>query len=232
MDFPEELRLAEGSLKRTEEAFMQGRDGVADGLLTKLSSGVFSSDVETAREKMRSLDESRYVKWDRWAKEFVFSAAFWKNEGYPSIAAATNRANNPDWYSVRTGTSSFVRDLMVHRTVQAPTLDGKRGGTPTATGNPSNRWLLDYVALSSLRLSFKGYWEQMVRDIVRKRSSTNLVLVAELLGLTIQEVLAIARKIRDLDDRVIEHDSDSSRNLMYMCARPDPSLTPIVDILE
>ena len=63
-----------------------------------------------------------------------------------------------------------------------------------------------------------------------KRSETKLTLVAERLGLTIQEILDIANKIRDLDDQVIGHDaSDSSKNLTYLCRTPDSSLTPLVD---
>ncbi|MFX0054902.1 MAG: hypothetical protein ACFFAD_08255, partial [Candidatus Hermodarchaeota archaeon] len=112
-----------------------------------------------------------------------------------------------------------------------PTVDGEPKGPPTPPGNPSNRWLLDFVVLSSLRLSFKNHWEQMVRNIVKKRPQTDLTLVAERLGLTIQEVLDIARKIRSLDDQVIEHDvSDSTKNLTYLCKKPNSSLTPIVDI--
>jgi hypothetical protein len=231
MDASDELRAAEKSLSEAEEEFLAGNDGVAETLLTKLARGPFSSDVETAREQMQKLDESRYVKWSRWTKTHEFSASFWKDEGYPSIDTTTLQATSPDWYSERTGTTSFVKDLMVHRTVIAPTVDSEQGGPATPPGNPSNRWLLDFVALSSLRLSFKARWEQLVRDIVMKRSQTSLVLVAERLGLAVPEVLDIARKIRKLDDRVIDHDvSDPSRNLTYLCRRPDPSLTPLVDI--
>ena len=145
----------------------------------------------------------------------------------------THRASNPDWYSKRTGTTSFVKDLMIHRKILAPTIDGERNGPPTSLGNPSNRWLLDFVALSSMRLSFKNHWEQLVRVIVMKRPQTSLTLVAERLGLTITEILDIAQKIMNLNDRVIEYDpSDSSNNLTYLCKNPDPSLSPRVDITE
>jgi len=200
MDFPDDLRYAEASLIQAEKEFLAGDDGVAEALLERLATGTFSSDVETAREQMQKLDESRYVKWNRWEKRFVFAASFWKDEGYPSIDTTTHQASKPDWYSQRTETTSFVKDLMTHRNVKAPTADGEQKGTPTPPGNPSNRWLLDFVALSSLRLSFKNHWEKLVRDIVRKRPKTNLELVAERLGLTIPEVIDIARKIRDLDE--------------------------------
>ncbi|MFQ5833685.1 MAG: hypothetical protein ACE5H4_13335 [Candidatus Thorarchaeota archaeon] len=60
-----------------------------------------------------------------------------------------------------------------------------------------------------------------------------LILVAERLGLTIPETLDIARKIRDIDGRVVERDvSDSKKNLTYLCRKPDSSLTPLVDINE
>ncbi len=231
MDFPDDLRSAEESLQQAETEFLAGTNGVSEALLERLSTGTFTSDAKTAREQMQNLDESRYVKWDRWEKKHEFSASFWKDEGYPSIDTSTLQASNPDWYSKRTGTTSFVKELMTTRAVVAPTIDGERKGPPTPLGEPSNRWLLDFVALSSLRLSFKNHWEQLVRDIVRKRSQTNLSLVAERLGLTIQDVLDIARKIRNLDDRVIEHDvSDSSMDLTYICRKPDYDITPMVDI--
>jgi hypothetical protein len=231
MDFPDDLRSAEASLKQAEKEFLAGNEGIAEALLVKLSTGSFSSEAQTAREMMQNLDESRYVKWSRWEKRFEFSASFWKDEGYPSIDTSTHQASNPDWYSKRTGTTAFVRDLMIHRNILAPTVDGEQKGTSTPIGKPSNKWLLDFVALSSLRLSFKNHWEKLVRDIVMKRPQTSLILVAERLGLTIQETLDIARKIRDLDDRVIEHDvSDSSKNLTYLCRKPDSSLKPLVDI--
>ncbi|NHJ15154.1 MAG: hypothetical protein EAX95_15835 [Candidatus Thorarchaeota archaeon] len=233
MDFPDDLRLAEASLEQAEKEFLTGKDGGAEALLERLSAGRFSSDVATARERMRNLDESRYAKWNRWMKKYEFSASFWKDEGYPSIDTTTHQASNPDWYSKRTGTTIFVKDLMIHRNLVPPTVDGEQKGPPTPLGKPSNRWLLDFVAFSSLRLSFKNHWEQMVRDIVRKRRQTSLRLVAERLGLTTPEILDITRKIRDLDDQVIEHDvSDSSKDLMYICRRPDSSLTPVVDITE
>ncbi|TFG97152.1 hypothetical protein E4H12_09365 [Candidatus Thorarchaeota archaeon] len=233
MDFPEELRLAEDSLKQAEADFLAGPDGIAEALLVKLSIGTFSSNVKTAREQMQNLDESRYIKWSRWEKKFEFAASFWKDEGYPSIDTTSRRASNPDWYSNRTGTTLFVKDLMTNRNVIAPTVDDEQKGTPTSLGNPSNRWLLDFVILSNLRLSFKNHWEKLVQDIVMKRPQTSLILVAERLGLTIPEVLDIARKIRNLDDRVVEHDgSDSSNDLTYICRKPDPSLTPVVDITE
>jgi hypothetical protein len=231
MDFPDDLRSAERSLGQAEIEFIKGADGVSEALLQELSTGTFASDVKTAQEQMRQLDESRYVKWDRWTKAYNFAASFWKDEGYPSIDASTHQASNPDWYSRRTGTTAFVKDLMAHRSVNAPTINGEQKGPPTPLGEPSNRWLLDFVAFSSLRLSFKHHWEKLVRDIVRKRSQTNLSLVAERLGLTIQDILDIARKIMDLDDHVIEHDvSDASKNLTYLCRKPDSSITPLVDI--
>ena len=233
MDFPDDLRSAEDSLKQTEKEFLTGQDGIAEVLLAKLSTGSFSFDTKTARDRMQTLDESRYVKWSRWVKKYEFSASFWKDEGYPSIDTTTLRASNPDWYSKRTGTTTFVKDLVIHRNIVAPTADGERNGSPTPLGNPSNRWLLDFIALSSLRLSFKNHWEQLVRDIVMKRSQTNLLLVAERLGLTIPEILGIAHEIKNLDDQVIGHDvSDSSKSLIYICRRPDSSLTPLVDITE
>jgi hypothetical protein len=233
LDFPDDLRYAEESLRQAEQEFLTGDDGIAEALLVRLATGTFSSDADKAREQMQKLDESRYVKWNRWEKRFDFAASFWKDEGYPSIDTSTLKASNPDWYSVRTGTSEFVKDLMIHRDVVAPTVDGERKGPPTPLGNPSNTWLLDFVALSSLRLSFKIYWERLVRDIVKKRPETNLTLVAERLGLTVHEILDIARRIRDFDDQVIEHSvTDSSKNLTYLCRRPDSSLTPLVDITE
>ena len=231
MDFPDELRLAEDSLKQAESDFLAGPDGIAEVLLEKLSTGLFSSDVKTAREQMQNLDESRYVKWSRWENKFEFAASFWKDEGYPSIDTTSHRASNPDWYSDRTGTTLFVKDLMIHRNVITPTTDGEQKGPPTPLGDPANRWLLDFVVFSNLRLSFKNHWQKLVRDIVMKRPRTSLVLVAERLGLTISEVLDIAQKIRNLDDNVVEHDeSDSSNDLTYICRRPDPSLIPLVDI--
>lgn len=231
MDFPEDLRLVEDSLKQAETEFLAGNDGIAEALLVILSTGLFSSDATTAREHMENLDESRYIKWSRWERKFEFAASFWKDEGYPSIDTTSHRASNPDWYSDRTGTTLFVKDLMILRNVIAPTVDGEQKGIPTSVGNPSNRWLLDFVVLSSLRLSFKNHWQKLVRDIVMKRPRTSLILVAERLGLTIPEVLDIANKIKDLDDRVVEHGgSDSSNNLTYICRNPDSSLNPPVDI--
>ncbi|MBY8998594.1 MAG: hypothetical protein KGD60_12770 [Candidatus Thorarchaeota archaeon] len=231
MDFPDELRFAEESLKQAEKEFLAGTDGIAEALLVKFSTGTISSEAKTAREQMQHLDEFRYVKWNRWVKKFEFKASFWKDEGYPSIDTTTLQASNPDWYSKRTGTTLFAKDLIVHRNVVAPTVDGERKGSPTPPGNPSNRWLLDFVVLSSLRLSFKNHWEQLVRDIVMKRPQTSLILVGERLGLTIPDILGIANKIKDLNDQVIGHDvSDSSRSLIYLCRKPDSSLTPLVDI--
>lgn len=231
LDFPDDLRNAEESLRQAEKEFLAGDDGVAEALLVRLATGTFSSDAETAREQMQKLDESRYVKWNRWEKRFEFAASFWKDEGYPSIDISTLQASHPDWYSRRTGTTTFVKDLMIHRSLLPPTLDGEQKGPTTPPGNPSNKWLLDFVALSSLRLSFKTHWEHLVRDIVRKRSQTSLSLVAERLGLTVQDVLEIAQRIRDFDDQVIERDvSDSSKNLTYLCRRPDSTLAPRVDI--
>ena len=231
MDFLDDLKSAEESLQLAEKEFLTGTNGVSEALLEELSTGTFAFDANTAREQMQNLDEARYVKWDRWKRRYEFSASFWKDEGYPSIDTTTLQASNPDWYSKRTKTTLFVKDLMTHRAVVAPTLDGEQKRPPTPLGEPSNRWLLDFVALSSLRLSFKNHWEKLVRDIVRKRSQTNLTLVAERLGLTIQDVLDISRKIRNLDDRVIEHDvSDSSKDLTYICRKPDSAITPLVDI--
>jgi len=105
MDFPEDLRLVEDSLKQTEIEFLAGHDGIAEALLVILSKGPFSSDAITAREQMENLDESRYVKWSRWEKKFEFAASFWKDEGYPSIDTTSHQASNPDWYSNRTGTT-------------------------------------------------------------------------------------------------------------------------------
>ena len=232
MDFPDDLRLAEDSLKQAEKEFLAGTDGIAEALLVKLSAGTFSSDANTARERMQNLDESRYVKWDRWDKIYEFSASFWKDGGYPSISSTTHRASNPDWYSKRTGTTLFVKDMMIHRSLLAPTVDGERKGPPTPLGKPANTWLLDFVVLSSLRLLLKKHWEKLVHDIVMKRSQTSLILVAERLGLTNPESVAIAREIRDLDDRVIKHGRDSSKNMTYQCRTPDSSLTPLVDITE
>ncbi|MHA1961353.1 MAG: hypothetical protein ACW99U_14110 [Candidatus Thorarchaeota archaeon] len=231
MDFPDDLRFVEELVKQAEMEFLSGIDGIAEALLADLSTGTFSSDAKTARERMQNLDESRYIKWSRWVKKHEFSGLFWKDAGYPRIDTTTLQASNPDWYSKRTGTTMFLRDLMIHRDILAPTVDGEQKGSTTPPGKPSNRWLLDFVVLSSLRLSFKNHWEQLVRDIVRKRPQTNLIVVAERLGLTIPEILDIARNIRDLDDRVIEHDGgDSSKNLTYQCRKPDSSLTPLVDI--
>ncbi len=233
MDFPDELRYAEESLKQAEKEFLDGNDGISESLLVRLSTGTFSSDAIIARERMDNLDESRYIKWSRWEKKFEYSASFWKDEGYPSIDTTTLQATNPDWYSKRTETTSFVKDIMIHRSVLPPTVDGEQKGPPTPLGQPSNKWLLDFVVLSSLRLSFKKHWEQLVRDIVMKRSQTKLVLVAKRLGLTLSEIIDIARKIRKLDDRIIEHAvTDSSTDLTYQCNKPNPQLTPLVDIVE
>ncbi len=231
MEFPDELRKAEDTIAQAEKEFIAGKDGIVQSLLVDFSNGIFSAEATLAQQRMDSLDESRYIKWSRWEKKYEFSASFWKDEGYPSIDTTTLQASNPDWYSRRTGTTSFVKELMLHRTLVAPTLDGEQKGTPTPKGAPSNTWLLDFVALSSLRLSFKKHWEKLVRDIVMKRSETDLNLVAARLGLSIQEVLEVARKVRDLDDRVIEHDvSDTKRNMTYQCRKPNPGLEPVVDI--
>lgn len=231
MDFPDELRSAENALQHAEKEFLDGTDGITEALLVKLSTGLFSSDAVTARERMKNLDESRYIKWSRWVKSFEFIASFWKDEGYPSIDTTTRRASNPDWYSKRTNTTDFVKDLMINRDIVAPTVDGEQKGSPTPLGKPANKWLLDFVALSSLRLSLKNHWEQLVKNIVMKRHKTSLALVAERLGLTISEILDIATKIRNLDDQVTEHDpSDSSKDLTYICRSPNPDLAPPVDI--
>ncbi|MHA2164214.1 MAG: hypothetical protein ACXABF_17520 [Candidatus Thorarchaeota archaeon] len=146
MDFPDDLRFAEDSLKQTEDEFLAGNDGIAEALLDKLSTGpfssdvqtAFSSDVQTAREQMQNLDEFRYVKWNRWDRNYEFSASFWKDEGYPSIDSTTLRASNPDWYSKRTGTTTFVKDLVFHRNIVAPTADGERNGSPTPMVNETD----------------------------------------------------------------------------------------------
>ncbi|MFW9919595.1 MAG: hypothetical protein ACFFED_08350 [Candidatus Thorarchaeota archaeon] len=232
MDFPDELRYAEESLSQAEKEFLAGTDGVAKALLVRYSTGTFASDAAMAQERMAKLDESRYIKWSRWVKKHEFSASFWKDEGYPSIDTTTLQASNPDWYSKRTGTTQFVKDLMIHREILPPTVEKGQDEVSTPQGDPSNRWLLDFVVLSSLRLSLKKRWEQLVNDIVKKRPQTDLTLVAERLGLEIAEVVAITQKIRDLDDRVIEYDvSDSRKNLTYQCRRPNPNLTPAVDII-
>ena len=227
MDFLEELTSAEKLLLQAETEFLDGKDGIVYSLLDIFSTGIFSNEAKTAQKLVDNLDESRYIKWSRWDRKFEFLGSFWKDEGYPSIDA------DPDWYSKRTDTTSFVKDLMRNRTVIAPTDNGERDGSPTPLGNPANRWLLDFVGLSSLRLSFKQHWEQMVKDIVSKRSVTNLMLVSERLGLTPQEILIIARKIRDFDDHVIEHHvSDPSKNMTYVRRKPNPDLVPRVDISE
>ena len=227
MDFLEELTSAEKLLLQAETEFLDGKDGIVYSLLDIFSTGIFSNEAKTAQELMNNLDESRYIKWSRWDRKFEFLGSFWKDEGYPSLDA------DSDWYSERTGTTSFVKDLLRNRTVIAPTINGEQGGSPTPLGDPANRWLLDFVGLSSLRLSFKQHWVQMVKDIVSKRSVTSLTLVAKRLGLTAQEILAIARKIRDLDDHVIEHHvSDPSKNMTYVRRKPNPDLIPRVDISE
>ncbi|MHA2042305.1 MAG: hypothetical protein ACW975_10615, partial [Candidatus Thorarchaeota archaeon] len=95
MDFPDDLRYAEESLKQAEKEFLAGDDGIAEALLVRLATGTFSSDAETAREQMQRLDEARYVKWNRWEKRFEFAASFWKDEGYPSIDTTTLKASHP-----------------------------------------------------------------------------------------------------------------------------------------
>ncbi len=231
MNFLDELRYAEESLSQAEKEFLSGSDGVAKALLVRYSTGTFAHDAEIAKERMDKLDESRYIKWSRWVKKHEFAASFWKDEGYPSIDTTTLQASNPDWYSKRTGTTNFVKELMIHRKILPPTVEKDQDEVPTPLGDPSNRWLLDFVALSSLRLSFKKRWEQLVEDIVKKRSQTDLKLVAKRLGLTIPDVVAICTKVRDLDDRVIEHAvSDSTRNMTYQCRNPNPNLAPAVDI--
>ncbi|MFQ5833684.1 MAG: hypothetical protein ACE5H4_13330 [Candidatus Thorarchaeota archaeon] len=75
MDFPDDLRFAEESLKQAEKEFLAGNDGIAEALLVRLSTGTFSSDAKTARERMENLDEFRYVKWHRWEKKYEFSAS-------------------------------------------------------------------------------------------------------------------------------------------------------------
>ncbi|MCF2136560.1 MAG: hypothetical protein K9W43_04890 [Candidatus Thorarchaeota archaeon] len=223
--------MAEKYLEDAEREFLTGTDGVAESLLARLAGGTFASDVEVAREIMQNLDESHYIKWDRWERRYEFSVSSWKDAGYPNIDATTLHAGNPDWYSERVGTTTFVKDLMVHRSIVAPTIDGDRKGPPTPKGAPANKWLLDFVVLSSLRFSFKHHWEKLVRDIVWKRATTDLNLVAAKLGLTVKEVLAISHKIRDLDDRVIEFDvTDDSNNLTYHCKNPQHDLAPLVDI--
>ncbi len=233
LDYLDELRSAEKYLAEAEREFLDGNDGATKALLVRLSLGPFSADAKIAQELSQSLDESKYIKWDSWERKYKFAVSSWKDAGYPSIDATTLHASNPDWYSKRVGTTSFVKDLLVHRTIVAPTVDGERTGQPTPLGQPSNTWLLEFVILSSLRFSFKQHWEQLVHDIVMRRSVTDLRLVAKRLGLTNQEILAIARKIRDLDDRVIEFDvDDPGNNLTYHCKKPNTDIVPLVDIAE
>jgi len=61
MDFPDDLRSAEDSLKQTEKEFLTGQDGIAEVLLAKLSTGSFSSDTKTARDRMQTLDAVSYT---------------------------------------------------------------------------------------------------------------------------------------------------------------------------
>ena len=96
MDFPDDLRLAEESLKQAEKEFLAGSDGIAEALLEKLSEGTFSSYANTARERMQNLDESRYVKWDRWDKKYEFSASFWKDCNMRR-ARSPSRKTRPRW---------------------------------------------------------------------------------------------------------------------------------------
>ncbi len=233
MDYVEELKLAEKHVADAEREFLKGTDGIYEALLEKISTGSFASDAELARKKIQELDESRFIKWDRWDRKYTFSATMWKDTGYPTIDTTTFDPSNPDWYSERTGTSSFVKEMMTHRTIIAPTTNGERDGPSTPKGKPANKWLLDFVVLSSLRLSLKQHWERLVHDILVTRPVTHLDRVAERLGLTTQDVLDIARKIRDLDDRVIEYDvSDPSVNLTYHRRKPDPDIVPLVDLDE
>jgi len=231
--YPDVIRRAESALKKAEDELLSGKEGIAEQLLVGLSNGMLASDGQKAHERMQNLDESRYVKWERWKEDPEFSVPFWKDEGYLSIDSSAHQARDPDWYAKMAGTSGFVAGIRASRKVKMPTLNGKRDGEPTPTGRPANTWLLDFVALSSLRLSFKTRWEQLVRDIVRKRHRTDLTLVAEILGLEPHDVIGICKRIRNLDDKVSELDPlDSSLNMTYICRNPDPSLQPLVDILE
>jgi hypothetical protein len=231
--YPDVIRRAESALKKAEEELLSGKEGIAERLLVGLSNGMLASDAEKARERMKNLDESRYVKWERWKEDPEFSVPFWKDEGYLSIDSSAHQSRDPDWYSKMAGTSGFVAGIRNSRKVKMPTLNGKRDGEPTPLGKPANTWLLDFVALSSLRLSFKSHWEQLVRDIVRKRNRTDLNLVAKTLGLEPHFVVGICQKIKNLDDKIVELDPlDSTMNMTYTCRNPDPSLQPLIDIQE
>jgi hypothetical protein len=233
MGYPDVIRRAESSLKKAEEELLSGKEGIAERLLAGLSNGILTPDAEKARERMRNLDESRYVKWERWKEDPEFSVPFWKDEGYLSIDSSAHQSRDPDWYAKMSETSGFVAGIRASRKVKMPTLNGKRDGEPTPLGHPANTWLLDFVALSSLRLSFKTRWEQLVRDIVRKRHRTDLDLVAKTLGLEPHDVIGICKRIKNLDDNVVEYDPlDASLNMTYTCRNPDPSLKPLVDIPE
>ncbi len=233
MGYPDVIRRAESALKKAEEELLSGKEGIAERLLVGLSNGSLASDAEAARERMRNLDESRYIKWERWKEDAEFSVPFWKDEGYLGIDSSAHQVRDPDWYAKMSGTGGFVAGIRASRKVKLPTLNGKRDGEKTPIGQPANTWLLDFVALSSLRLSFKTRWEQLIRDIVRKRHRTDLTLVAERLGLEPHYVIGICQRIKNLDDKVVEHDPlDSSMNMTYICKNPDPSLQPLVDILE
>jgi hypothetical protein len=233
MSYPDVIRKAESILKKAEEELLSGKEGIAEQLLLGLSNGLLASDAQAARERMKNLDESRYIKWSRWKEDAEFSVPFWKDEGYLGIDSSAHKAREPDWYAKMTGTSEFVAEIRASRKAKLPTLNGERDGEPTPIGQPANTWLLDFVALSSLRLSFKMRWEQLVRDIIRKRHRTDLNLVAERLGLEPHYVIGICKRIRNLDDRVTEFDPlDSSLNMTYICRNPDPNLQPLIDISE
>jgi len=233
MSYPDVIRRAEGALKKAEEELLSGKEGIAERLLVGLSNSILAPDAENARERMQNLDESRYVKWERWKEDPEFSVPFWEDEGYLSIDSSAHQTRDPDWYAKMSGTSGFVAGMRASRKVKMPTLNGKRDGEPTPVGQPANTWLLDFVVLSSLRLSFKTRWEQLVRDIVKKRHRTDLALVAETLGLEPHYIIGICQRIKNLDDKITEYDPlDSSMNMTYICRNPDPSLQPLVDIQE
>ncbi|NWF96433.1 MAG: hypothetical protein HXY34_09875 [Candidatus Thorarchaeota archaeon] len=231
MDYVESLRYAESLVKRAEEDLVAGAENLAEVLLAGLQDGPLAPDAELARERMLKLDESKYIKWGRWATSPEFSVPFWKDEGYPGYDSRIRKVINADWYSKRTDTSTFVDRVASSRQLNVPTVNGARDGRPTPIGQPANRWLLDFVALSSLRLSFKKRWEQLVTDIVRGRPRTDLRLLSETLCLTAADVLDICRKIRDYDDKVIGHSiDDPSMNMTYLCRKPNLTLKPLVDL--
>jgi len=231
MDYADTLRQAEASLKKAEDGLLAGKEELVEELLNELSDGPLAPDVKVARERMQNLDESRYIKWGHWQTSPEFSAPFWKDEGYPGFDAGIQEVRNADWYSKRTGTSKFVNQVATSHQMKVPTVNGERTGEKTPPGQPANRWLLDFVALSSLRLAIKRHWEQLVSDVVRSRQRTDLALLAKTIGLPASDVLEICRKIRDYDDKVTEHSiDDPSMNMTYVRKKPNPNLKPLVDL--